>query len=85
MARSRARATSPPNRAGTILVAKNGSRPFPDKLPVPWLDRGLIKGSSYPLRSSPIRGIQQPRKCTISVSEKEALGIVGIPHVIAVC
>jgi hypothetical protein len=59
MARSRARATSPPNRAGTILVARNGSRPFPDKVPVPsarWLDRGLIKGSPNARRSSPHSG-----------------------------
>src|SRR6202043_1003725 len=59
MARSRGRATNPRNRAGTILVARNGSCPPPGKVPVPcagWLERGWIKGSPYPRRSSPHSG-----------------------------
>ena len=62
MARSRGRATSPLNRAGTILVARNGSRPLPGKMPVPdarWLERGWIKGSPLShVGPPPIRGIQ---------------------------
>src|ERR1700735_4971515 len=53
IAASRGRATSPANRAGTILVARNGSRPLPGRMPVPdarWLERGWIKGS--PLRAT---------------------------------
>src|SRR5882672_6567350 len=59
MARSRGRATNPRNRAGTILVARNGTGPPPGKVPVPyvrWLKRGWIKGSPYPRRSSPHSG-----------------------------
>src|SRR5712671_2952476 len=46
-ATSRGRATSPPKRAGKILVARNGSCPLAGKVAVPvarLLDRGWIKG-----------------------------------------
>jgi hypothetical protein len=53
MARSRGRATSPAGRAGTILVARNGSRLVLTVAPggpaptAKCLERGSIKGSPY--------------------------------------
>jgi len=88
MASSRGRGTSPPNRAGTILVARNGSSPLPGKVPVRnarWLGRGWIKGPPYARRFSPIRGVPTVGKvydlCYREGSAKH-LGI-GVPHAIA--
>src|SRR6202790_4931467 len=86
MARSRGRATSPRNRAGTVLVARNGSCPPPGKVPVPytrWLEGGGTVDQGPPLPTSvlpPFGGCRQWRECTISLSEREALGLVGYKH-----
>jgi hypothetical protein len=41
-----------------------------------WLERGWITGSPHPSRFfPPFGGYQERRKCTISVSEREALAI----------
>jgi hypothetical protein len=62
MARSRGRATSPAGRAGTILVARNGSRlvlTVALRGPAPiakCLERGSIKGSPYTRPSLPHLG-----------------------------
>src|SRR5258708_7972445 len=81
IATSRGRATSPPNRAGKILVARNGSCPLADNVAVPiarLLDCGWTKGSPLIAGSSPpFGGYPRGRKCTISVSEREARGIIG--------
>src|ERR1700730_15862325 len=64
-ARSRGRATNTRNRAGTILVARNGSCPPPGKVPVPymrWLERGWIKGPPIHVGPPPIRGMQTVTK-----------------------
>src|SRR5258708_31662337 len=48
IATSRGRATSPPNRAGKILVARNGSCPLAGEAAIPvarLLDRGWITDS----------------------------------------
>jgi hypothetical protein len=74
MAKSGGRAASPPNRAGTIFVVRNGSRPLPGKVPVldeRWLKRGWIKGPPTGYGLPPFGGYRQWGKCTISVSEKE--------------
>jgi hypothetical protein len=60
MAKSGGRATSPPNRAGTIFVVRNGSRPLPGKVPVldeRWLKRGWIKGPPTGYGLPPFGGI----------------------------
>src|SRR6266852_3316746 len=85
-ARSRGRATNPQNRAGTILVARNGSCPPPGEVPVPyvgWLERGWIKGSPYPRRSSPHSGDAndgESVRCLLARGKRWASSAVSIPH-----
>src|ERR1700733_8789439 len=61
IASSRGRATSPPGRAGTILVARNGSRPSPARVPIPAPiasrpELAPIKGTPFSRRPSPHPG-----------------------------